>query len=176
MPKAEILEYPTIKKISFTDHIRFLVRDDAWISRGETVILLIIAYVLCRLKESGAINTSLLVLGQVVEALNKGNSYVPYRGSKLTRCNFIRSPFSKVISFQHQVVISEIYAMRINTPIVLWRLLQDSLGGNANTTMIVNLSPEESHYFDTKMTLNFARKSKKIVNFVKVNETFGKKQ
>ena len=83
------------------------------------MILLIIAYVLCRLKESGAINTSLLVLGQVVEALNKGNSYVPYRGSKLTRYNFIRSPFIKVISFQHQVVISEIYAMRINTPIVL---------------------------------------------------------
>ena len=40
--------------------------------------------------------------------------------------------------------------------------------------MVVNLSPEESHYFDTKMTLNFARKSKKIVNYVKVNETFGK--
>ena len=38
-----------------------------------------------RLKESGAINTSLLVLGQVVEALNKGQPHIPYRGSKLTR-------------------------------------------------------------------------------------------
>ena len=40
--------------------------------------------------------------------------------------------------------------------------------------MIVNLSPEERHYFDTYTTLNFARKAKKIVNTVRVNETVGK--
>ncbi|XP_074640908.1 kinesin-like protein KIF22 [Tubulanus polymorphus] len=38
-----------------------------------------------RLKESGAINTSLFVLGQVVDALNQGLPHIPYRDSKLTR-------------------------------------------------------------------------------------------
>ena len=39
--------------------------------------------------------------------------------------------------------------------------------------MIVNLAPEEQHYFDTYTTLHFARKTKKIVNTVKLNESFG---
>lgn len=38
-----------------------------------------------RLVESGAINRSLFVLGQVVDALNAGASRIPYRDSKLTR-------------------------------------------------------------------------------------------
>ncbi|XP_041457174.1 kinesin-like protein KIF22 isoform X2 [Lytechinus variegatus] len=38
-----------------------------------------------RLKESGAINTSLFVLGQVVDALNQRLPRIPYRDSKLTR-------------------------------------------------------------------------------------------
>jgi len=38
-----------------------------------------------RLKESGAINTSLMSLGLVVDALNTGQPCVPYRASKLTR-------------------------------------------------------------------------------------------
>lgn len=38
-----------------------------------------------RLKESGAINTSLFALGQVVDALNQKLPRIPYRDSKLTR-------------------------------------------------------------------------------------------
>lgn len=38
-----------------------------------------------RLMESGAINKSLFVLGQVVDALNTNASRIPYRDSKLTR-------------------------------------------------------------------------------------------
>jgi len=49
-------------------------------------------------------------------------------------------------------------------------MLQDSLGGNAYSCMIVNVAPEERHYLDTVSTLNLARKSKKIVNTVTVNE------
>ncbi|ELU03960.1 hypothetical protein CAPTEDRAFT_116253, partial [Capitella teleta] len=90
-----------------------------------------------RLRESGAINTSLLALSQVVDALNTNQVIVPYRGSKLTR------------------------------------LLQDSLGGNSHSCMIVNLAPEERYYYDTYVTLNFARKTKKIVNTVKTNEVKG---
>jgi len=38
-----------------------------------------------RMTESSSINTSLFVLGKVVEALNKGDNRIPYRDSKLTR-------------------------------------------------------------------------------------------
>ncbi|XP_075828422.1 kinesin-like protein KIF22 [Microtus pennsylvanicus] len=38
-----------------------------------------------RLKESGAINSSLFVLGKVVDALSQGLPRIPYRDSKLTR-------------------------------------------------------------------------------------------
>ncbi|KAK7088739.1 kinesin-like protein KIF22 [Littorina saxatilis] len=81
-----------------------------------------------RLKESGAINKSLFVLGEVVDAINNNLPRIPYRNSKLTR------------------------------------LLQDSIGGSCHAVMITNVSPEESFYYDTYCTLNFATKSRKIVN------------
>ena len=38
-----------------------------------------------RMKESGAINSSLFVLAKVVDALNAKHHRIPYRDSKLTR-------------------------------------------------------------------------------------------
>ncbi|KAM4632597.1 kinesin-like protein KIF22 isoform 2-T2 [Discoglossus pictus] len=81
-----------------------------------------------RLKESGAINSSLFTLSKVVDALNQGLPRIPYRDSKLTR------------------------------------LLQDSLGGSAHSVMITNIAPEQKYYFDTLTALNFAAKSKTIIN------------
>ena len=80
-----------------------------------------------RMTESSSINTSLFVLGKVVNALNDG-ARVPYRDSKLTR------------------------------------LLQDSLGGNSNAIMIANIAPCQHFFSETQRTLNFASKSRKIVN------------
>ncbi|XP_022780534.1 kinesin-like protein KIF22 isoform X2 [Stylophora pistillata] len=91
-----------------------------------------------RLKESGAINSSLFALGQVVDALNQGLCRVPYRNSKLTR------------------------------------LLQDSLGGSAHSFMIANIAPEMRFYADTVNTLNFASKSRTIVNEPFVRRTVDK--
>ncbi|XP_059499238.1 kinesin-like protein KIF22 isoform X1 [Stegostoma tigrinum] len=88
-----------------------------------------------RLKESGAINTSLFVLSKVVDALNQGLCRIPYRDSKLTR------------------------------------LLQDSLGGTAHSVMITNIAPEYKHYFNTLTALNFAAKSKLVVNRPFTQET-----
>ncbi|XP_006896676.1 PREDICTED: kinesin-like protein KIF22 [Elephantulus edwardii] len=88
-----------------------------------------------RLKESGAINTSLFVLGKVVDALNQGFPRVPYRDSKLTR------------------------------------LLQDSLGGSAHSILIANIAPERRFYLDTVTALNFAARSKEVINRPFTNES-----
>ncbi|KAM9424229.1 kinesin-like protein KIF22 [Pholidichthys leucotaenia] len=53
----------------------------------------------------------------------------------------------------------------------LTRLLQDSLGGSAHSVMITNIAPEYKHYFDTFSALNFAAKSKLIVNKPFTRET-----
>ncbi|KAK9723293.1 hypothetical protein K7432_002040 [Basidiobolus ranarum] len=87
-----------------------------------------------RMAESAAINKSLFVLGQVVEALNAGATRIPYRDSKMTR------------------------------------ILQDSLGGRSLAMMIVNIAPGQKFYLDTHNTLNFATKSKEIVNKAVVHE------
>ncbi|XP_070707550.1 kinesin-like protein KIF22 [Pempheris klunzingeri] len=53
----------------------------------------------------------------------------------------------------------------------LTRLLQDSLGGSAHSLMITNIAPEYKYYFDTFSALNFAAKSKLIVNKPFTRET-----
>ncbi|MBN3307097.1 KIF22 protein, partial [Amia calva] len=53
----------------------------------------------------------------------------------------------------------------------LTRLLQDSLGGSAHSVMITNIAPEYQYYFDTLTALNFAAKSKQIVNKPFIRET-----
>ncbi|KAM9816760.1 kinesin-like protein KIF22 [Neosynchiropus ocellatus] len=53
----------------------------------------------------------------------------------------------------------------------LTRLLQDSLGGSAHSVMITNIAPEYKYYFDTFSALNFAAKSKQIVNKPFTRET-----
>lgn len=58
-----------------------------------------------RAREASNINQGLLALGRVIHGLVKGDSYIPYRDSKLTR------------------------------------ILEDSLGGNSLTTMILTVSP-----------------------------------
>ncbi|XP_062919132.1 kinesin-like protein KIF22 isoform X2 [Mobula hypostoma] len=53
----------------------------------------------------------------------------------------------------------------------LTRLLQDSLGGTAHSVMITNIAPEIKHYFNTLTALNFAAKSKLIINHPFTRET-----
>jgi len=75
-----------------------------------------------RLKEAQAINLSLSALGNCIEALQKKQSHVPYRNSKLTY------------------------------------ILQNSLGGNAKTLMLVNVSPAASDVDETSCSLQFAQR------------------
>ncbi|KAJ7958289.1 Kinesin-like protein [Quillaja saponaria] len=52
----------------------------------------------------------------------------------------------------------------------LTRILQPALGGNAKTSIICTLAPEEIHIEETKGTLHFASRAKRITNCVQVNE------
>ncbi|GKV10403.1 hypothetical protein SLEP1_g21771 [Rubroshorea leprosula] len=52
----------------------------------------------------------------------------------------------------------------------LTRILQSALGGNAKTSIICTLAPEEVHIEETKGTLQFASRAKRITNCAQVNE------
>ncbi|EOY15670.1 P-loop containing nucleoside triphosphate hydrolases superfamily protein isoform 1 [Theobroma cacao] len=52
----------------------------------------------------------------------------------------------------------------------LTRILQPALGGNAKTSIICTVAPEEVHVEETKGTLLFASRAKRITNCAQVNE------
>ncbi|VVC34567.1 Kinesin motor domain, conserved site,P-loop containing nucleoside triphosphate hydrolase,Kinesin motor [Cinara cedri] len=52
----------------------------------------------------------------------------------------------------------------------LTRILQESLGGNARTTIIICCSPASFNESETKSTLDFGRRAKTIKNVITVNE------
>lgn len=52
----------------------------------------------------------------------------------------------------------------------LTRILQSALGGNAKTSIICTVAPEEVHVEETKGTLQFASRAKRITNCAQVNE------
>jgi kinesin family protein C2/C3 len=78
------------------------------------------------LKEAGHINKSLSALGNVMEALDRKASHVPFRDSKLTY------------------------------------LLQDSLGGNSRTMMVVAVTPVDLAYDESVHALQFATRVRRI--------------
>jgi hypothetical protein len=81
-----------------------------------------------RFEEAVEINSSLLVLGRVVDALMQGRSHVPYYESKLTM------------------------------------LLQPALGGNAQTTVVITASPEDSAADETVHSLRFGERCARLTN------------
>ncbi|CAA6667462.1 unnamed protein product [Spirodela intermedia] len=52
----------------------------------------------------------------------------------------------------------------------LTRILQPALGGNAKTSIICTVAPEEIHIEETRGTLQFASRAKRITNCAQVNE------
>jgi kinesin family protein C2/C3 len=79
-----------------------------------------------QLREAGYINKSLAALGNVMEALDRKSSHVPYRDSKLTY------------------------------------LLQDSLGGNSRTMMVVAVCPMDAAFDESIHALKFATRVRRI--------------
>ncbi len=58
----------------------------------------------------------------------------------------------------------------------LTRLLQESLGGNYKTSLIVTSSIHSSNVSETISTLNFAKRAKHIKNYVKVNIKYSREK
>ena len=76
-------------------------------------------------------------------------------------------PFSSLTT-----VIDQYYrCMECELHVSYMLLMQDSIGGSCHSLMITNVAPEERYYYDTYCTLNFATKSKKIVNNTAIKET-----
>jgi DNA uptake protein ComE-like DNA-binding protein len=101
-----------------------------------------------RLVESGAINNSLMVLGKVVNALSE-------RQQQQQQQQESTSSSSSSSSSQMRVPYRDSK---------LTRILQDSLGGSSFAMMIACCAPCHSLYVDTFQTLNFAARTRSIVN------------
>ncbi|XP_075671191.1 kinesin-like protein KIN-UC isoform X2 [Castanea sativa] len=54
----------------------------------------------------------------------------------------------------------------------LTRLLRDSFGGSARTSLIVTIGPSARHHAETASTIMFGQRAMKIVNMVKLKEEF----
>ncbi|CAA2995254.1 kinesin KIN-UC isoform X1 [Olea europaea subsp. europaea] len=54
----------------------------------------------------------------------------------------------------------------------LTRLLRDSFGGSARTSLIVTIGPSSRHYAETTSTIMFGQRAMKVVNTVKLKEEF----
>lgn len=87
-----------------------------------------------QLKEAANINTSLLTLGNVVQALAERKKHIPVRDSKLTR------------------------------------ILEDSIGGNCKTSLLVCCSPAMESSEETVNSLEFASRAMKVETHAVVNE------
>lgn len=72
------------------------------------------------------------------------------------------------------LVISQLSGKKENSVVnfrdsTLTRILSNGLGGNSKTVMIANISPDISSISETRSTLEYAKRAKKIVNKVKAN-------
>ncbi|KAL5735028.1 hypothetical protein ACOSP7_032889 [Xanthoceras sorbifolium] len=54
----------------------------------------------------------------------------------------------------------------------LTRLLRDSFGGSARTSLIITIGPSARHHAETASTIMFGQRAMKIVNMVKLKEEF----
>ncbi|KAI7987269.1 Kinesin-like protein KIN-UC [Camellia lanceoleosa] len=54
----------------------------------------------------------------------------------------------------------------------LTRLLRDSFGGSARTSLIVTIGPSSRHHAETSSTIMFGQRAMKVVNVLKLKEEF----
>ncbi|CAK9253042.1 unnamed protein product [Sphagnum jensenii] len=111
------------------------------------------------LKEAQATNTSLLTLRRVIDALNPASSSTSSSSTS-------SSSTSSSSSGTAVVPVSNHVPYRNSG---LTRLLQDSLGGNAKTSLLVTVSPLQINVQETVQTLRFGGSAGQVINAPKIN-------
>lgn len=107
-------------------------------------------------KESAAINTSLLALRRVIDNL-------------VERQNILLDQARQQISGMLVNDRQALPQVPFRDSVLTW-LLSDSIGGNARTTMVATLSPLAKNYGDTLATLQWSSKARNLVTLVKMND------
>eukprot|EP00796_Vickermania_ingenoplastis_P009959 gene9959-6953_t len=107
-------------------------------------------------KESAAINTSLLALRRCIDCLTE-------------RQNMLMEELRAEITEGYRPAERNLPQVPFRDSVLTW-LLSDSIGGNARTTMIATLSPLVKNYGDTQATLTWSSKARNLVTLVKVND------
>uniref|UniRef100_A0AC35F2V8 Kinesin-like protein n=1 Tax=Panagrolaimus sp. PS1159 TaxID=55785 RepID=A0AC35F2V8_9BILA len=91
-------------------------------------------------------------------------------GKKLKEAGSINKSLSTLTRIIRDVSVAKEGAYISYRDSLLTHLLRDSLGGNAKTTVIVNVHPNAEFVGDTASTLTFAETCKKVKNNAHVNE------
>ncbi|CCW68286.1 unnamed protein product [Phytomonas sp. Hart1] len=105
-------------------------------------------------KESAAINTSLLALRRVIDNLTERQNILIEQAKVEITGGYFQERILPQVPFRDSVLT--------------W-LLSDSIGGNARTTMVATVSPLVKNYGDTLATLQWSSKARNLVTLVKMN-------
>jgi hypothetical protein len=107
-----------------------------------------------RLKEASSINKSLSALGKIIGILSQKNmNEQAAKGSDTPKKGRGKSSAKLHIPYRDSK---------------LTRILQNSLGGDAKTALLVALSPHDDNYEETISTLKFAQRARSIQNMTRV--------
>ncbi len=128
-----------------------------------------------QLVESSKINKSMATLSRVIASATDRTppkKHIPYR-YVLYHCYSIHSNRYHMIYLFYIYILIDNYDIRDSQ---LTRIMQDSLGGNAKTVMIVNCSPAGEYYNETLSSLRLGERAKAIKNNPKINRIFSQKR
>ena len=119
-----------------------------------------------RQREASHINQGLLSLGRVIKGIVDKAKYIPYVARSTATVH--RMTWSRVHSHWMLTVWPRFHPPRYRDS-KLTRLLEESLGGNSVTLMILTVSPNSLDCDETVSTLNYANMAKMIFNTPKEN-------
>ena len=134
-------------------------------SRSHSVLLLLVTQ---KDVNTGAVKTSKINLVDLAgsEAVKRSGA----EGERLTEAQAINSSLSALGNVIHALTKNEKTTYVPYRDSKLTRLLQESLGGNAKTWLVVNVSPSSINSVESLSTLRFGQRAKSVKNKAVVNQ------